>query len=106
VRGHVKRENGGCIIDDLDLKADDDIEKEADELALESLIPAKDYATHPASKSKLFADIESLAAHLEIHPAIVAGRVRHDMGNYKLFSKHVGHGEVRKHFASEFKVAA
>jgi HTH-type transcriptional regulator/antitoxin HigA len=37
-----------------------------------------------------------LAQRLGIHPAIVAGRVRHATGNYRLLSHFVGTGTVRK----------
>jgi HTH-type transcriptional regulator / antitoxin HigA len=40
----------------------------------------------------------SLANALQIHPAIVAGRVRHEQKNYRLLSQFVGTGEVRRHF--------
>jgi HTH-type transcriptional regulator/antitoxin HigA len=40
----------------------------------------------------------ALANKLKIHPAIIAGRVRRESGNYKLLSSHVGAGEIRKHF--------
>ena len=32
------------------------------------------------------------------HPAIVAGRVRHQTRNYRALTRFVGLGEVRKHF--------
>ena len=37
-----------------------------------------------------------LAQRLGIHPAIVAGRVRHETGNYRLLSHFVGTGTLRK----------
>jgi HTH-type transcriptional regulator/antitoxin HigA len=37
-----------------------------------------------------------LAQQLGIHPAIVAGRVRHETGNFRLLSHFVGTGEVRR----------
>jgi HTH-type transcriptional regulator / antitoxin HigA len=40
----------------------------------------------------------NLANALQIHPAIVAGRVRHEQRNYRLLSQFVGTGKVRPHF--------
>jgi HTH-type transcriptional regulator/antitoxin HigA len=37
-----------------------------------------------------------LAQRLEILPAIVAGRVRHESRNYRLLTHFVGSGEVRR----------
>ena len=33
---------------------------------------------------------------LGVHPAIVAGRIRHETGNYRLLSQLVGTGKVRQ----------
>jgi HTH-type transcriptional regulator/antitoxin HigA len=40
----------------------------------------------------------NLANALEIHPAIVAGRVRYEQQNYRLLSQFVGTGELRRQF--------
>ena len=39
-----------------------------------------------------------LAQALRVHPAVVAGRVRYETGNYRLLSQFVGTGEVRRQF--------
>ena len=39
-----------------------------------------------------------LAHELNIHPAIVAGRVRYERNNYRLLSQLVGNCQVRRHF--------
>ena len=33
-----------------------------------------------------------------VHPAVIAGRVRHERGNYRLLSQLVGSGMVRRQF--------
>ena len=43
----------------------------------------------------------SLAREAGVHPAVVAGRVRHAAGNYRLLSQFVGSGQVRRHFEVE-----
>jgi HTH-type transcriptional regulator / antitoxin HigA len=92
------------IIDDLDLRANDSapedkIEKEADEMAREALISSKVWKKHTFKNKVNAAEVVALAERLKIHPAIIAGRVRHERNNYKLLSRTVGSKQVRKHFA-------
>jgi HTH-type transcriptional regulator/antitoxin HigA len=42
--------------------------------------------------------VVTLARALQVHPAIVAGKIRHDQKNYRLLSHFVGTGEVRRQF--------
>lgn len=91
------------IVDDFDLRkhgahSGNGIEKEADELALESMIPRKYWDQIKYWNPPTTADVVALSGKLRIHPSIVAGRVRFERGNYKLLSNLVGHGEVRKLF--------
>jgi HTH-type transcriptional regulator/antitoxin HigA len=39
-----------------------------------------------------------LANALQVHPAVVAGRIRHEQKNHRLLSQFVGTGEVRPQF--------
>ncbi|MBI4776404.1 MAG: transcriptional regulator [Deltaproteobacteria bacterium] len=92
------------IIDDLDLRPHDadsenKIEKEADEMAREALVPQKVWEKNPIGGKATTTKIYSLAEQLKIHPAIVAGRVRYEQNNYRLLSRYVGNGQVSKHFA-------
>ena len=73
-------------------------ETEADELAEEALVPkaawdASEAARHPSGMA-----VMALASDLDIHPAIVAGRVRYKLDNYRLLSQFVGSGHVRQQF--------
>lgn len=91
------------IVDDFDLRkhgaqSGSGIEKEADELALEVMIPRKYWDQIKSWNTPTTADVVVLSEKLRIHPSIVAGRVRFERGNYKLLSNLVGHGEVRKLF--------
>jgi HTH-type transcriptional regulator/antitoxin HigA len=104
--GHAARHLSGTneiIIDDLDLRGheteiEDQKEREADRLAEEALIPKgmveKSFFAGHASAS----EVEAVAERLKIHPATVAGRIRFINKNYRLLSKYVGHGQVRRHF--------
>ena len=46
-------------------------------------------------------EVIELAQKYEVHPAVIAGRVRYEQRNYRLLSQFVGSGEVRKQFQEE-----
>jgi HTH-type transcriptional regulator / antitoxin HigA len=85
--------------DDLDVDSKGDPrEKEADDFAGEALIPHEKWVSSPASRARTPRAAELLAKELNIHPAIVAGRIRHHFRSYKVLNQAVGHGEVQKLF--------
>ncbi len=85
--------------DDLDIKhSDDPRERAADELAGEALIPEQEWRNSPASVLRSPEAAQALANKLRIHPAIVAGRMRHEYKSYHLLNQLVGHGQVRRLF--------
>jgi HTH-type transcriptional regulator/antitoxin HigA len=87
------------FIDDLDVgPKDDQIEREADSLAGETLIPLSRWRTSAAAKCRYAAAALQLAGQLNVHPAIVAGRMRHHWKAFRLLNNLVGHHEVRKCF--------
>jgi HTH-type transcriptional regulator/antitoxin HigA len=87
------------FIDDLDTEAKDDSkERDADELASEALIPKSVWQISPASRVPSPEAAQSLAKKLEIHPAIAAGRMRHERKAFRLLNNLVGHREVRIKF--------
>ncbi len=99
--GHVHAVDGRCIIDDLDLReSQDKIEKEADELAEESLIPGDLWKSHPARNTHTLTDVLDLAAKADIHISIVAGKIRFETKNYRILSRRVGQGMVGKLFVN------
>ena len=77
----------------------DQAEKEADDLAEEVLIPNDIWKKSEVSVTNSASDMMSLAMQLNIHPAIVAGRVRFETGNYRLLSRYLGNKQVRQHFS-------
>ncbi len=98
--GHAHSIEGQCIIDDLDLKeSQDEIENEADELARESLIPGHLWNSHPARNTSKLKDVLDLASKADIHKSIIAGRIRYERNNYRILSRHIGRGMVRKLFS-------
>jgi len=88
---------GETFVDDTERPFDtDEKEIEANRLARDSLIPQEAWRHTDANRLKTPEAINALAADLKIHPAIVAGRIRRETGNYKLFSSIVGNRAVRK----------
>jgi HTH-type transcriptional regulator/antitoxin HigA len=80
----------------------DRIEKEADEMTANGLIPKKVWDKKPVSEKATTEEVCALAEKLKIHPAIIAGRIRFERNNYRLLSNLVGNQQVRKHFADSF----
>lgn len=87
-----------AILDDLDHPADDRREVEANRIARDAFIPRSMWKRTDAYLKPSRENIVSLAKELKIHPAIVAGRVRKEVGNYNQFSDLVGQGLVRNQF--------
>ena len=97
------REETG-FVDDHNLRGvesgGDTKEQKADDMAQEALIPSVvweegEILDHPTPMAVLDLGWEAC-----VHPAIVAGRIRHETGNYRLLSQFVGTGEVRRQFWS------
>ena len=85
--------------DDLDSHNKlDNIEKEADEIATEALIPADAWAKSAVRSTHSADDARALAHKLGIHPSIVAGRVRHETRNYRILTQLIGRGGQLKQF--------
>ncbi len=86
------------FVDDLDLPGDDAREAEADEWAQDALIPRDQWEGSGISLEPATLNVIYFANSVGIHPAIVAGRLRHESGNYRLLSQLVGTGKVRQQF--------
>jgi HTH-type transcriptional regulator/antitoxin HigA len=96
---HPKEGEPSRFFDDLDASApDDQRESEADREAGEALIPEEEWSRSPASLLRTPDAVEHLAKKLRVHPAIVAGRIRHRRGNYRVLNDLVGQGQVRRLF--------
>ena len=88
------------FFDDLDVSGKgDQREEEADRLAGEALIPEEEWKNSPASRLRSPEAVAHLAKRLGIHPAIIAGRIRHEFKSFRKLSQLVGHNQVRKHFS-------
>lgn len=99
---HLQRHLGSqaiAFVDDiLNPDGTDQREREADAIAAEVLIPRAIWARSDAARRRTGEAVEQLANELRISPAIVAGRIRRETGNYRILTKYVGQGEVRRHF--------
>lgn len=71
------------FIDDLDSASMSSVEEEADDLAEEALIPESAWPAAIRSPEQ----VVQLANELRISQCIVAGRVRHELGDHRLFGK-------------------
>ena len=105
---HIGLHLGDCseetgFIDDHSLRrvqsvSNDTTEQEADRLAQDALIPPEIWREQAILAEPAPMAVLSMAAKAQVHPAIVAGRVRYETGNYRLLSQFVGTGEVRRQF--------
>ena len=106
--GHVGLHLGDCsgetgFVDDHSLRGvesggNDTTEQEADELAQDALIPPEIWDHGAILENPGPMAVLQMAWESQVHPAIVAGRVRYEAGNYRLLSQFVGTGEVRRQF--------
>ncbi|MDR7120996.1 ImmA/IrrE family metallo-endopeptidase [Rheinheimera soli] len=86
--------NESWYLDDLDALGGDQVEQEADALAKEALIPE---VTWQSSIFADAADVRLLSEKLEISPCIIAGRLRHESSDHKLFGSLFRDG-IKSHF--------
>jgi HTH-type transcriptional regulator/antitoxin HigA len=86
VQRHLTPEDP-CFADNLNDKTRTSAqEQEADREAGETLIPEAVWTTAEVRTSHTAEDAIALARHLQIHPAIVAGRIRKETENWRLLS--------------------
>ncbi|HBC5019051.1 ImmA/IrrE family metallo-endopeptidase [Proteus mirabilis] len=84
------------FLDDIDVTSNDKRESEANRLAREAFIPRAVWKRSDAYSSPSKETIDNLSRELKINPAIIAGRIRRESGNYRLFNELIGQGEVSK----------
>ncbi len=90
------------FIDDISMKIEDTednkIEVEADKYAKDALIPNEIWEERKLGAASTPLDVMEFASEIGVHPAIVAGRIRHETGNYRRLSQMVGSKKVRQLF--------
>ncbi len=98
---HMENMTSEAFVDDLSLRdvkglRSDPKEDEADEWAEEGLIPRDVWNASRARLDPSPLAVMAFAQSLGIHPAIIAGRIRHETQNFRLLSHFVGTGTVRR----------
>jgi HTH-type transcriptional regulator/antitoxin HigA len=98
--------NNEAFIDDLSLRdvqsaRRDPRETEADEWAENGLIPEDVCNTSNVKDNPTPLAVMELAQRLGVHPAIIAGRIRHETRNFRLLSHFVGTGTLRRQFLTK-----
>jgi HTH-type transcriptional regulator/antitoxin HigA len=83
-------------IEDEDIElGESEVEAEADAFAKDSFVPRDAWLRSDAFRLGTEAAIFALAKKFEVHPAIVAGRLRFERRRYEAFTQLLGAGEVR-----------
>ncbi|GAA0195977.1 HTH-type transcriptional regulator/antitoxin HigA [Brevundimonas nasdae] len=101
--GHLKLHIGAdeafaAIFDDTESPSDSDHESEADLFAQEALLPAAQWGLAVSRFSRTEQSVMIDAKRFGVGPAVIAGRVRREAGDYTLLRGLVGAGEVRHQF--------
>jgi len=78
-----------------------DMERKADSLAEESLLPEAKWEISPARLIPSSMAANSLAQELGVHVAIIAGQIRHKGNKYIYLNKIVNQAKVRKFFPNK-----
>jgi HTH-type transcriptional regulator / antitoxin HigA len=98
---HMDRDGDTSFVDDLTLRnmeggRRDLKEARADEWAEEAFVPHDIWETSEAKRKPTPMSVVNLSKALQVHPAIVAGKVRYEQKNYRLLPHFVGTGQVRR----------
>lgn len=90
---------GEAFVDRIDSEEGNDrFEKEANRIARDALIPREIWARSAVRLQPSIASIKDFAEEIEVHPAIVAGRVRFESSNFSKYTGLLGQGAIRKQF--------
>ena len=95
---HFNNDKETYFFDDVESSTTDELEKEADSWALESLIPHELWRTSGLNETSSADDIKFFAREIRINPAIPAGRLRRELNDYKLYAHLIGNKKVKSLF--------
>jgi HTH-type transcriptional regulator/antitoxin HigA len=87
------------IVEDFDIPHGfniDDIEEEANYLASESIIKNSIWRRCEFRRKQTEESLNALAQEQSVHPALLAGKLRRELGNYEMFSKLINSYSVRE----------
>jgi len=96
---HVMAGSRYDFFDEDETVAGDRMELEADEFALQSLIPAAKWKLCLSKHAMTEESVRLDAQNLGIDASIIAGRIRRESGNYTMLNNLIGQGRVRSQFA-------
>jgi HTH-type transcriptional regulator/antitoxin HigA len=85
-----------AIVEDLDSLPDSKIEKQADRLAKNTIVPRFIWERCEVKYTHELESVIKLAEQLDIHPALIAGMVRRELKNYTLFSNLINEVNTRE----------
>jgi len=91
-------DRGLVFVDDMEIHSEDLYEREADQLARESLIPRSVLSQIHWCEDTTQDEIIAVAVRARVHFAIAAGRWQRDHQNYKKFARLIERGTVRAMF--------
>jgi HTH-type transcriptional regulator/antitoxin HigA len=97
IKKHLSKDENEQIFDDLEADPDN-LERDADSMAGQMLIPEQLWDTALARYVRSRESVLSFAKKLKISPAIVAGRIRKEANNYVILNELVGNAQARKNF--------
>lgn len=94
---HLSEPSDDVFIDSLEDSPSDELESEseANAFAKDRLIPRDLWLRSDAYRLGTAGSVLSLANQIGVHPAIVAGRIRYERRDFRIFNDLVGMGEVR-----------
>ena len=96
---HMDTDERDVLVDDFTLrKFEGRLEDPKETQADEALVPRTVWEASAVRYRQTTMAVKNLANALQVHPAIVAGRVRDERKNFRLLSQFVGTGEVRRQF--------
>jgi len=95
---HLNDPSDDIFVDAEEESGDGEVETEAEAnaFAKDSLIPRDIWLRSDAYRSGSEASVVALAKQLSIHPAIVAGRIRYERRDFRIFNDLIGRGQVRE----------
>ena len=92
---HLGLEELCACVDDFESESSDPVEKAADHMAQQALIPTSEWREVQTHCGALAPKVHDVARRLRIHPAIVAGRLRRERHDYRILSGIVGRAKIR-----------
>lgn len=96
VKLHLYEKDVDVFFDDLQSPGTKDrCEKEADELASETLIPSEAWKSARLRQNSPTHAVISFAESIRISPAIPAGRIRHETGNFRIYNGLISKTKLR-----------